>query len=82
MITMMICHTFSNQLQVTYLAKRMGEKAQPATLARVTCSLVFSVALTLHIVYAQGGGKPDEVDAAGQPLKAKPTADDGQAEGK
>jgi len=46
----------------------MGEKAQPATLTRVACSLVFSVPLTLHIVYAQGGGKPDDEEiAAGEP---------------
>jgi len=47
----------------------MGEKAQPATLTRVACTLVFSVPLTLHIVYAQGGGKPgdEEIAAAGEP---------------
>lgn len=38
----------------------MGDKAQPATLARVACSKIFSVPLSLHIVFAQGGGKPND----------------------
>jgi hypothetical protein len=51
----------------------MGDKAQPAALARATCSQVFSVKLCLHIVFAQGGGRPNDAN------QGTPSAADGAA---